>query len=98
MIRVVLPYHLRNLARVSGEVSLELPTPATLAAVLRALEARFPALRGTVIDPASNQRRALLRFFVCGEDWSHLGLDIPLPDMVLGGAEPLLIVGAISGG
>ncbi len=98
MILVVLPYHLRNLAGVSGEVNLELPAPATLGAVVRALEARFPALRGTVIDPASSQRRALLRFFVCGEDWSHLGLDTPLPEAVLGGAEPFLIVGAISGG
>ncbi len=98
MIRVVLPYHLRNLARVSREVELEVEGQVTQRSVLDALEARYPMLRGTVRDHVTQKRRALVRFFACGEDLSNESMDTPLPDAVASGAEPYLIVGAIAGG
>lgn len=98
MIRVVLPYHLRTLARVSGEVVLEVMGPATQRSVLDALENRFPALRGTIRDHFTQQRRALLRFFACQEDLSLASPDEPLPPAVAAGEEPFLVVGAIAGG
>jgi molybdopterin synthase sulfur carrier subunit len=98
MIRVVLPAHLRTLARVDDEVTVDVAPPATLQSVLDALETRYPTLRGTIRYHVSQQRRPLLRFFVCGEDWSHEPPDQPLPDAVARGDEPLLVVGAIAGG
>ena len=98
MIRVVLPAHLRTLARVNDEVSLEVEGRATLASVLDALEARYPALRGTIRDHDTHKRRAFVRFFACEEDFSHETPDTPLPEAVLTGAEPLLVVGAMAGG
>ena len=98
MIRVVLPYHLRTLARVDGDVELEVGSPATLGSVLDALEARYPVLRGTIRDHVTLQRRAFLRFFACAEDLSHAPPDVPLPDAVTRGEEPFLVIGAIAGG
>ena len=98
MIRVVLPAHLRTLARVDGDVKLELGGPVTPGAVLDALEAAYPMLRGTIRDQATHRRRAFLRFFACGEDLSHEPADTPLPEAVATGAEPFLIVGAMAGG
>ena len=98
MIRVVLPAHLRTLARVDGEVKLDLEGPATQRAVLDALEAAYPMLRGTIRDQATQQRRAFLRFFACEEDLSNDSPDTPLPAAVANGAEPLLVVGAMAGG
>ena len=98
IIRVVLPAHLRTLARVDGEVKLDLEGPATQRAVLDALEAAYPMLRGTIRDQATQQRRAFLRFFACEEDLSNESPDTPLPAAVANGAEPLLIVGAMAGG
>ena len=98
MIRVVLPAHLRTLARVDGEVKLDVEGPATLASVLDALEARYPMLRGTIRDHVTRQRRAFLRFFACEQDLSHEPPDTPLPDPIVSGAEPFLIVGAMAGG
>jgi len=99
MIRVELPAHLRTLAQVKGgEVQLEVAGPVTPAAILDALEARFPMLIGTLRDHVTRQRRPLVRFFVCEKDVSHDPLDAPLPDAVATGAEPFLIVGAIAGG
>ena len=98
MIRVVLPAHLRTLARVDGEVKLDVEGPVTLGSVLDALEARYPMLQGTVRDHVTHQRRAFLRYFACGEDLSHEPPDTPLPDAVVAGAEPFLIVGAMAGG
>ena len=98
MIRVVLPFHLRNLARVEGVVELEVPAPITIAAVLDALEARFPVLRGTIRDHATLKRRPFIRFFACKEDLSHDPTDSSLPDAVVIGSEPFLIVGAMAGG
>ncbi len=98
MIRVVLPQHLRTLARVSGEVRLEVEDPVTQDAVLDALEARYPALRGTIRDQVSGERRAFVRFFACEQDLSHDPPDAPLPTAVATGAEPLLVVGAMAGG
>jgi hypothetical protein len=98
MIRVVLPVHLRTLAGVGAQVSLEVAGPVSLRAVLDALEARYPMLRGTIRDHGTGQRRPFLRFFACGEDLSHEPHDAPLPEAVVRGAEPLLIVGAIAGG
>ena len=98
MIRVVLPAHLRNLARVSGEVRLDLDGPATQRAVLDALEAAYPMLRGMIRDHATHRRRPLVRFFACQEDLSHESPDAPLPAAVATGSEPLLIVGAMAGG
>jgi hypothetical protein len=98
MIRIALPGHLRTLARVDGEVELAVEGPATLGAVLDALEARFPALRGTIRDQVTGQRRPFIRFFACQQDLSHQAPGAPLPDAVAAGAEPLFIVGAIAGG
>jgi len=98
MIRVVLPYHLRNLARVGDEVQLDVGIPATLGAVLDALEAHYPALHGTIRDPTTLQRRPFIRFFASKEDLSHEPPDTALPDAVATGAEPFLIVGAMAGG
>ena len=98
MIRVVLPHHLRTLAQVDGEVELDVEGPATQRSVLDALEARYPTLRGTTRDQVTQQRRAFLRFFACGEDLSHESPDTPLSDAVEEGAEPFQIVGAMAGG
>jgi molybdopterin converting factor small subunit len=98
MIRVILPSHLRALARVPDEVQLEFEGQATQRSVLDALEERYPMLRGTIRDYVTQQRRPFLRFFACGEDLSHELLDVPLPDAVASGVEPLLIIGAIAGG
>ena len=98
MIRVVLPAHLRTLAHVDGEVTLDVEGAPTPRAVLDALEARYPMLRGTIRDHVTHQRRAFLRFFACEEDLSHESPDEPLPDAVATGAEPFLIVGAMAGG
>ncbi len=98
MIRVILPAHLRALARVRDEVELDLKGPATQRSVLDALEARYPMLQGTIRDHITQQRRPFLRFFACEEDLSHELPDAPLPDAVASGAEPLLIIGAIAGG
>ncbi len=98
MIRVVLPAHLRTLARVDGEVKLDVGGPVTQRSVLDALEARYPMLRGTIRDQATQQRRAFLRFFACEEDLSNEPLDAPLPERVATGAEPYLVVGAMAGG
>jgi molybdopterin synthase sulfur carrier subunit len=98
MIRVVLPAHLRNLAKVDGELELEVDGPATQRSVLDALEARYPMLRGTLRDHVTQQRRPFVRFFACEEDLSHDSPDKALPPEVASGAEPFLIVGAIAGG
>lgn len=98
MIRVVLPAHLRTLAQVSGEVTLAAEGPVTQTAVLNALEARYPALSGTIRDHVTQKRRPFVRFFACAEDLSHESPDTPLPEAIASGAEPLLIVGAIAGG
>jgi len=98
MIRVVLPHHLRTLARVDGEVQLEVETPVTLRAVLDALEARHPALRGTIRDHGTLTRRPFVRFFACKEDLSLEPPETPLPNAVASGEEPFLIVGAMAGG
>jgi molybdopterin converting factor small subunit len=98
VIRVVLPAHLRALARVNDEVSLDVEGRATLASVLDALEARYPVLCGTIRDHDTHKRRAFVRFFACEEDFSHDSPDAPLPEAVVTGAEPLLVVGAMAGG
>lgn len=98
MIRVVLPYHLRNLARVDGEVLLEIPPPVPIGAVLDALEAKFPVLRGTIRDHGTLKRRPFIRFFMCKEDYSNAPTDTALPAEVLTGQEPFLVVGAMAGG
>jgi hypothetical protein len=98
LIRVVLPYHLRNLARIEGEVSLEVPPPATIGAVLEVLEARHPALCGTIRDHTTKRRRPFIRFFACQEDFSLQPPETELPAAVQRGDEPLLIVGAVAGG
>jgi molybdopterin converting factor small subunit len=98
MIRVVLPAHLRKLAGVDGEVTLEVAAPVTQRAVLDALEARHPMLRGTIRDHVTQQRRRFVRFFACEEDLSNESPDAPLPDAVVRGAEPYLVVGAMAGG
>ena len=98
MIRVVLPHHLRTLARVNGEVELALNGDATTKAILDALELKFPVLRGTIRDHVSHQRRPLVRFFSCGEDISHQPADTPLPEPIAKGREPFFIMGAIAGG
>jgi len=98
MIRVVLPSHLRTLARVDGEVKLDVDGQVTQRSVLDALEASYPMLRGTIRDQVSQQRRAFVRFFACEEDLSHEPPDAPLPDAVAMGAEPFLVVGAMAGG
>ena len=98
MIRVVIPHHLRTLAHVEGEVRLEMDGPVTLAAVLDAIETSYPMLRGTIRDHGTLRRRPFLRFFACEEDLSHQPPDATLPDAVVSGEEPLLIIGAIAGG
>ena len=98
MIRVVLPVHLRTLARVDGEVTLDVASPVTQRSVLDALEVRYPMLRGTIRDHGTLKRRAFVRFFACEQDLSHESPDAPLPDAVATGAEPFLIVGAMAGG
>jgi hypothetical protein len=98
VIRVVLPAHLRTLARVGGEVTLELEGPVTQRSVLDALEARYPMLRGAIRDHVTQRRRPFVRFFACAEDVSHDSPDAPLPDAVAAGAEPFLVVGAMAGG
>jgi sulfur-carrier protein len=97
-IQVVLPQHLRTLARVESDVHIEIAGTATLRSVLDALEARYPMLRGTIRDHVTLERRPFLRFFVCEEDWSHESPDTPLPAAVSSGKEPLMVVGAIAGG
>ncbi len=98
MILVVLPYHLRTLARVSGDVELQVEGQVTQRSILDALEAAYPMLRGTIRDHDSGQRRPFLRFFVCGEDWTHESPDAPLPEAVVSGKEPFYVIGAIAGG
>ena len=98
MIRVTLPFHLRNLAQVDGEVQLDVEGDVTASAVLDALEKQYPVLEGTIRDHYTHQRRAFLRFFACGEDLSHEALDAPLPEAVAEGAEPFQVVGAMAGG
>ena len=98
MIRVLLPTHLRALAKVEGEVQVEIEGVATQRSVLDALEVRFPMLRGTIRDQVTQQRRPFMRFFACQEDWSHELPDDALPEAVVRGVEPFLIVGAIAGG
>jgi hypothetical protein len=98
MIRVVLPAHLRTLARAGGEVQLAVEGRVTVAAVLDALEAAYPVLDGTIRDHVTRQRRPFVRFFACEEDWSHEPADAVLPEAIASGAEPLLVVGAIAGG
>ena len=98
MIRIVLPAHLRTLAQVGGEVTLEVPGPVTQGAVLDALEARYPVLRGAIRDYGTHKRRAFVRYFACQEDLSHEPADALLPTAVAQGEEPFLIVGAIAGG
>ena len=98
MIRVELPYHLRNLARVGGEVQVDVPGPVTQRAVLDALEDRYPVLRGTIRDHVTLQRRPFLRFYACEQDLSHDPPDTPLPEPVARGKEPFMVIGAIAGG
>lgn len=98
MIRVVLPFHLRNLARVTGEVTLQLTGPVTQLSILNALEAQFPVLQGTIRDHGSIKRRPLIRFFACEQDWSDEPPEKPLPDAIASGREPFFIIGAIAGG
>ncbi|HEX3354766.1 MAG: MoaD/ThiS family protein [Terriglobales bacterium] len=98
MIRVVLPFHLRNLAHVGNEAAIEVDGPVTQRSVLDALEARYPMLRGAIRDHDTLQRRAFLRFFACEEDLSHESPDAPLPDAVASGKEPFIVIGAIAGG
>jgi hypothetical protein len=98
MIRVVLPHHLRTLARVGDEVQLELNGSATVQSVLDALESKYPMLRGTIRDYGTQKRRAMVRFFVCGEDVSHDPVDTALPEAIVKGEEPFIIMGAIAGG
>ena len=97
-VRVVLPYHLRNLAQITGDVLLAVSPPVTMRSVIDALESEHPVLRGTIRDYGTGQRRPFLRFFACEEDWSMASLDDPLPAAVAQGREPLLILGAIAGG
>jgi hypothetical protein len=96
-VRVQIPYHLRNLARIDGDVTLEVAAPVTLRSVLDALETRYPMLCGTIREHDTLKRRAFLRFFACEEDLSHQSPDEPLPEAVAEGKEPLLIIGAIAG-
>ena len=98
MIRVELPYHLRTLAQVSGEVAVETGAEATVNRVIDSVEAQYPMLKGTIRDPATGRRRPFLRFFACGQDLSHEPLDAPLPGRVASGEETLIILGAVAGG
>jgi hypothetical protein len=98
VIKVVLPQHLRTLARVQGKVTLEIEGPVTQRAILDALETEYPMLRGTIRDHTTHKRRPFLRFFACGEDWSHESPDAPLPEAIATGKEPFLVIGALAGG
>ena len=98
MIRVVIPYHLRVLAKITGEVQLDVEPPVTLGSVLSALEARYPMLKGTVRDHGTHRRRDFIRFYACERDFSHDAPDTALPEAVAAGTEPFLIIGAIAGG
>ena len=98
MIRIVLPTHLRRLANVNREIEIQVDGPATLGSALDALERQCPALRGTIRDQTTRQRRAFIRFFACGQDWSHEPADTLLPAAIAAGTEPLLVVGAMAGG
>jgi hypothetical protein len=98
MIRVILPTHLWRLAETGREIEVQVESPATLGSLLDALEAEHPVLRGTIRDHATKERRPFIRFFACGEDWSHEPPDAPLPEAVATGAEPLRVVGALAGG
>jgi molybdopterin synthase sulfur carrier subunit len=98
MIRIILPPHLRTLARVDGEIELDLNGAVTQRSVLDALEAKYPMLRGTMRDHVTQVRRPMVRFFACGEDLSHESPDAPLPHAIASGSEPFLIIGAIAGG
>ena len=98
MIRVVLPAHLRTLGKIQGEVTLEVADPVTQRSILDALEARYPMLQGTIRDHVTQQRRPFVRFFACSQDLSHESPDAPVPDEVVKGVEPFLVVGAIAGG
>ena len=98
MIRIILPYHLKTLATISGEVELDVEPPVTLRSALNALEARYPMLCGTIRDQVTGERRAFLRFFACEQDFSNEPPETLLPEKVATGAEPLLVVGAIAGG
>jgi sulfur-carrier protein len=98
MIRVQLPAHLRTLARISGEVELELDGPVTTRAILDAIEDRFPMLRGTIRDYGTHKRRAFVRFFACNEDISLEEPDMPLPEAIVNGTEPFMVIGAMAGG
>jgi hypothetical protein len=98
MIRVILPHHLRTLARVGDEVQLELTGPATIGSALDALEQKYPMLHGTIRDHGTLKRRPMVRFFVCGEDLSLESPDTPLPDAIINGSEPFFVMGAIAGG
>jgi sulfur-carrier protein len=97
-VRVQIPYHLRNLARVEGEIALEIPRSVTIRSVLDALEQKYPMLCGTIREHDTLKRRAFLRFFACEEDWSHESPDLELPEAIASGKEPFLIIGAIAGG
>jgi hypothetical protein len=98
MIRVVLPAHLRTLARIDGDVEMEIDGPVTQRAILDAIEARYPMLRGTIRDHVTQRRRPFVRFFACAQDLSHESPDTPLPDAVARGTEPFMIIGAMAGG
>jgi molybdopterin synthase sulfur carrier subunit len=98
MIRVIIPYHLKTLAAITGEVELDVPSPVTLGRTIDALESRYPMLRGTIRDHSTGKRRDFVRFFACEQDLSNESVDTPLPERIAIGAEPLLIVGAIAGG
>ncbi|MGB3306746.1 MAG: MoaD/ThiS family protein [Thermomicrobiales bacterium] len=98
MIRVMLPAHLRTLARLTGETQVEIEGPVTQRAVIDAIEARYPVLQGAIRDRSTQRRRALVRFFACEQDLSHESPDAPLPDAVAQGTEPLLVIGAMAGG
>jgi sulfur-carrier protein len=98
MIRVELPFHLRNLAKTGKEVEIQVEGPVTQRAILDALEAEYPVLRGTIRDHGTQQRRPFIRFFTCGQDWSHESPDAPLPEAVAAGTEPFRVVGAMAGG
>jgi hypothetical protein len=98
MIHVVLPYHLKTLAQISGEVELNVDGPVSVCSILDALEARYPMLCGTIRDQQTHERRAMIRFYACEQDFSNDPPDTPLPEAVASGAEPLLVVGAIAGG
>ena len=98
MIRVQLPYHLRNLARIDGELRIEVPEPVTIGSTIDAIEARFPMLCGTIRDHVSKKRRPFIRFFACKDDLSLEPPETPLPELILKGEEPFLIIGAMAGG